>query len=73
MILPIEEDVRGIAAMSPSWIGVVEESDGSSIGVFSCSRIFWSAGMPVFHDRLGGGTQAAVGFDPANHGKGSAA
>ncbi|MGF6227211.1 hypothetical protein QFZ27_001166 [Inquilinus ginsengisoli] len=72
MILPIEEDVRGIAAMSPSWIGVVEESDGSSIGVFSCSRIFWSAGMPVFHDRLAG-MQAAVGFDPANHGKGSAA
>jgi hypothetical protein len=70
MILPIEEDGRGIAAMSPSWIGVVKESDGSIIGVFSCSRIFWSAGMPVFHDRLGGGTQAAIGFDPANHAKG---
>ncbi|MGO1076278.1 hypothetical protein [Inquilinus sp. CA228] len=68
MILPIEEDGRGIAAMSSSWIGVVEESGGSTSGVFSCSRIFWSAGMPVFHDRLAGGAQAAVGFDPANHG-----
>ncbi|WP_342235603.1 hypothetical protein [Inquilinus sp. OTU3971] len=73
MILPIEEDVRGIAAMSPSWIGVVEESGGSTGGVFSCFRIFWSAGMPVFHDRLAGGAQAVAGLDPANHGKGSAA